>query len=704
MEESDKLVICEIFSDVQSGGTQKANIKRLSTILNNKDRTIRESSLNYVLRGCLDSVFIFPKGNSHIDRLLKFLCSLFSALKQESQVVFLQHVATRTGSVNKTVRQRACTFISSILVTLEEELPGDILEEVATALVQRLQDKIPAVRVAAVKAAARLQDPDNMEDQIIQELLRIMNSDSSVTVRTAAVDSILLTSATVTHIIERIRDISIDVRISAINRLEKETDPRKLNVQMRSSIIRYGLTDREEKVNAATRKLIVNWLRLINNNVTMMLRSIDPNENEEVAFLLGMNIMEEILHSSDCPVELRQAARDPYNSWDTCTIASLPPCEILWINIRCMYATKMCAAVVSADIIGSITPDAIVICRLLAGVLECENLKDDSKVIYNVKQLLKLVAFVDQADVCGINKLSTLLSTMVSNLQVPESLVEQIMVAVTNISCGTRSHVEYLETFLTLAEDIRKQADNPEENDEIQIDLIERSLQVIFFTLQTYSNGMRDTGDSIECLKKVLPLILSSLQQPVFSVRGLAIGSLGIICAVSEKLCDQYASVLQQVSQVEFEDPENRVRAIQALTDIACVWPEKFRNSKDVCNLISRCFESPEEIIKCYALESAMKLLFAGICDEPKFLATLVKNFFISDTEEDINTSYLQECGYPGGRSRLQQLMSVFFQTFFSSTNYASITTVLESIPQLVADTTADIKCEMSDVSLMKKV
>ena len=55
----------------------------------------------------------------------------------------------------------------------------DLFEQLRSALVARLSDKVPGVRAEAVRAAHRLQDPTDGEDEIVTEFVRLLTSDSS---------------------------------------------------------------------------------------------------------------------------------------------------------------------------------------------------------------------------------------------------------------------------------------------------------------------------------------------------------------------------------------------------------------------------------------------------------------------------------------------------------------------------------------------
>ena len=54
-----------------------------------------------------------------------------------------------------------------------------LCDEIVECLLPRLRDRVPAVRVEAVRAIARLQDPEDAEDTVVIEFIRMLRSDSS---------------------------------------------------------------------------------------------------------------------------------------------------------------------------------------------------------------------------------------------------------------------------------------------------------------------------------------------------------------------------------------------------------------------------------------------------------------------------------------------------------------------------------------------
>jgi hypothetical protein len=131
------------------------------------------------------------------------------------------------------VRGQACRlmgFLASHLVTKQEEdWAKESLEDIETAMVDRLSDKSQSVRNQAIRASAHFFDEfqDNENDNtLLETLLWSMWHDPSVANRMAAVDAVPISSRhTLDHIITRVRDVKEKVRIAALDVLRTKVDP-----------------------------------------------------------------------------------------------------------------------------------------------------------------------------------------------------------------------------------------------------------------------------------------------------------------------------------------------------------------------------------------------------------------------------------------------------------------------------------------------
>jgi len=159
----------------------------------------------------------------------------------------------------------------------------EIWAEIQERLTERARDKVAAVRVQAVTALARLQDPSNPGGCIVVSLLaRMLATDPSAEVRRIVLGNIALCRSTLGAIIERIRDVKPEVRASALEEIGKRVDLKAMSISQRAELANTALKDRSPIVrHAATKLVIQSWLPSVGFNPLRLLNSLDAETNEE---------------------------------------------------------------------------------------------------------------------------------------------------------------------------------------------------------------------------------------------------------------------------------------------------------------------------------------------------------------------------------------------------------------------------------------
>lgn len=293
----------DIFNDIQkSSQCHKLCMKKLlSLISNTKAKTNDVTSVENVtlfLNGGIDRILLHPGTANNIQRSINFLGLFLSTVDEKLLLTTMNHLCSRLKSSNKLVRQRVCHIICSSLEGLSDakiELSCDLFTQLSQHIVIRLKDKVPTVRVWAVKALKFLQVPEDEDDLCTNELKRCMKSDTSASVRVATVETLVITENSKNELFARLKDVHSDVRIALLTRLTNETDIRQFTVQMRAEILRSALEDREESVRLTVLSLIWKWLSNVDNgNIPKFLSLLNPSENEDAALLVGVTIMEEL--------------------------------------------------------------------------------------------------------------------------------------------------------------------------------------------------------------------------------------------------------------------------------------------------------------------------------------------------------------------------------------------------------------------------
>lgn len=246
--------------------SNRAFIPKLNKILSAESADIRGSIMQGIWRGCLDQCLLCAKKEHVVDKMIDFLAIFVSAVTTDDAVYIscIEHLSYRVKAVNKVVRLRACQMMLRVIIgTMESDklVSDDTLRKMADILLPRLKDKVPGVRVLAVRALGNLQSEG---DGINEEILRLMQRDSSKEVRIAAVDCICLTKITLPIIIARVKDVKPEVRIAVYSRLAAKGMV-NAKVSCKYKLIFTSLSDDSNSSPFANmkRNICRTWMRLL---------------------------------------------------------------------------------------------------------------------------------------------------------------------------------------------------------------------------------------------------------------------------------------------------------------------------------------------------------------------------------------------------------------------------------------------------------
>ena len=672
----------EIFDEVQrSASSHKGCAKRLQALMASQ-AVAREMLGEILLRGVVDRLLVCSKKEPTVERVVKFY-SEFVALSTDTAlfVETIEHLLRRSTAADKTVRWRACQMIAGIFSQLrgEAEISDILWSSVISALTPRLKDKAPLVRAWAVKAVHKFQNPQDDNDVMMNEVMRLMNSDTSKEVRVAATETICICKATLQSLVDRIKDVKSEVRIVALQHLAKEVDVRHLTSNQRALIVRFGLNDRDQAVVKATREILLRWLdrSALDNRVHKLLKLISLKNHEEEAELVGLTIMDEVegsANNSDAgdgncnngvTSALRLAVKQQCPDWQG-GFKTISASEILWALLRCEYASAHFNPAAAAVVKDSLIPDTVRLCELLEQA-QGQDISGSAQHQLTVKYLLRMTSFTDASDVSGKQQLLSICERMMFDITLPDALVEPVLNAWYRGS-GT-SLSQGVEKMLQLSKEVASRAAGPQTPEDTAVLSSARSLLMIEWSVQRLT-GKKMASAAPGLFEEAAKYTLEALQQPVIELRGLAIRCLGLLSLFSEDFCGRYSDIILQVARTDLEDEFVRCQALQSIVDMATVYAAHYKDDAAVTNLLLRLQESAEPSLQKVAIESAAKLLFVGRLSESRLFANLLKYFIFPDlmNNSDEEAGEQDEEGAEtslDSTMRLQQMLSVFFQAYF---------------------------------------
>ncbi|XP_032840453.1 condensin complex subunit 3 isoform X2 [Tyto alba] len=164
------------------------------------------------------------------------------------------------------------------------QIDDDLFDKINEAMLIRLKDKFSNVRIQAVLALSRLQDPKDENCPVVNIYNILLENDSNSEVRRAVLSCIAPSAMTLPKIIGRTMDVKEAVRKLAYEVLSEKVHMRALSIAQRVKLLQQGLNDRSDAVKEVIKKkLLQAWLQLTEGNVLELLHRLDVENCPEVA-------------------------------------------------------------------------------------------------------------------------------------------------------------------------------------------------------------------------------------------------------------------------------------------------------------------------------------------------------------------------------------------------------------------------------------
>lgn len=368
------------------------------------------------------------KQNANVERVIQFTAKLIQALAisgedDDAGDFLLNSLCKASESSSKTVRLRSVQVIVAVLDLLSDDTNGggfEIDEGIFAALVEhmtrRSRDKNSAVRLEAILALSRLQNPDDKDDPVIELFLHSMEVDPSALIRKAILSNIAITNATLRHILRRVRDSSDSVRATAFRVLSEKVDVRSLSVKQKVALVSAGNGDRSPTVRNIFSSMVRDqWLVSLSQNKDPLavIRCVDPAENEKEAEALA-HCLSSIPRRPKEDTTSDSAPKSSFLSKE-----SLSAEEALWWRVLCIEALKEDSLSVPEELIPDLTT--------LAGTIE--RLAKESPFVCTQVLCVAEAAARGSSDVVGRTACAQALCKLLKSGDINDSLVEPILEA-----------------------------------------------------------------------------------------------------------------------------------------------------------------------------------------------------------------------------------------------------------------------------------
>ncbi|KAI5336390.1 hypothetical protein L3X38_015657 [Prunus dulcis] len=266
-EKSLMLKIAQILNDARtSNATHNRKLKELSAL---RSKTSSSSLFFSAFCKTLTPFFAFQRRTASAERTVRFISSFATARDSgpASQCDafledFLRFLLPVSAAVNRTHRFRACQIVSSIILQLpdDSEVSSELWDEVVDCMKLRAGDKVPVIRISAVRALSRFAS-DCENSDILDLFLDMLPLEQTVEVRKTIVLSLPPSNVTAQAIIDSTLDVSESVRKAAYCVLASKFPLQSLSIKHRTLILQRGLADRSVAVSNECLKLLKDeWL------------------------------------------------------------------------------------------------------------------------------------------------------------------------------------------------------------------------------------------------------------------------------------------------------------------------------------------------------------------------------------------------------------------------------------------------------------
>uniref|UniRef100_A0A7N5P569 Non-SMC condensin I complex subunit G n=1 Tax=Ailuropoda melanoleuca TaxID=9646 RepID=A0A7N5P569_AILME len=504
------------------------------------------------------------------------------------------------------VRFRACQLINKLLGSMPEnaQIDDDLFDKINEAMLIRLKDKIPNVRIQAVLALSRLQDPKDDECPVVNAYTTLIENDSNSEVRRAVLSCIAPSAKTLPQIVGRTKDVKEAVRKLAYQVLAEKVHMRAMSIAQRVMLLQQGLNDRSDAVKQAVQKhLLQGWLRFTEGNILELLHRLDVENSSEVAV--------SVLHALFSVTPLNELAEICKNNDGRKLIPmeTLTPENALYWRVLCEYVKSKGDE--GEEFLEQILPEPIVYAEYLLSYIQSipvviDEKKNDFSYIENLmskefigQQLILIIKSLDTSEEGGRKGLLAILQEILTLPTTPvpllSFLVERLLCIVIDDNKRTQIMAEIkvklieakeaLENCINL-QDFNKASELKEEIKALE----DAKINLLKETEQLEIKEVHIEKNDVETLQKCLILCYELLKQMSTSsgigatmngiieslilpgivsvhpvIRNLAVLCLGCCGLQNQDFASKHFVLLLQVLQID--DVTIKISALRAIFD-----------------------------------------------------------------------------------------------------------------------------------------
>ncbi|XP_047672085.1 condensin complex subunit 3 isoform X1 [Tachysurus fulvidraco] len=437
--------IRESFQRAQKAHNNKA--KLVASLKNTYVKLQNKADFHEEFLRCLKYALIVytrePAVESVIDFVVKFSTSFETPVSEEEEdeeeedtfLNFLFNFLLECHGVSShAVRFRVCQLVNKLLGSLSEnaQIDDGLCERIHEAMLIRVTDKYPNVRIQAALAMARLQDPENPDCPTVKAYMLLLENDSNPEVRRAVLSCIAPSALTLPKIYRRTRDVKEKVRKLAYQVLAEKVHLRALTIAQRVSLLQQGLNDSAASVKEVVKQtLLPSWLRFLQGDVLQLLHRLDVENCADTA----VSTLHAHFSMVTTPEDLLNAAK--LNDRKLIPLDALTCENVLYWRALCEFVKSKGDE--GEELLDKLLPEPALFAEYLYSYMKtlpamCEDHRADLTQLESVmmkefitQQLIQLVDCLDTAEEGGRKRVLAVLKEMLGLPNTPLSLVSQLV-------------------------------------------------------------------------------------------------------------------------------------------------------------------------------------------------------------------------------------------------------------------------------------
>ncbi|KAK3507594.1 hypothetical protein QTP70_029629, partial [Hemibagrus guttatus] len=444
MTADSQVEIRETFQRAQKAHNNKA--KLVASLKNTYDKLKGKAEFHEEFLRCLKYALIVytrePAVENVIDFVVKFAASFEMPIEEEEEeeeedtfLDFLFNFLLKCHGVSShAVRFRVCQLVNKLLGSLSENAQIDdaLCDHIHEAMLIRVTDKYPNVRIQAALAMARLQDPENPDCPTVKAYMLLLENDSNPEVRRAVLSCIAPSTLTLPKIYRRTRDVKEKVRKLAYQVLAEKVHIRALTIAQRVSLLQQGLNDSAASVKEVVKQtLLPSWLRLLEGDILQLLHRLDVENCSDTA----VSTLHAHFSMATTPEDLLNVAK--LDDRKLIPLDALTCENVLYWRVLCEFVKSKGDE--GEELLDKLLPEPALFAEYLYSYMKtlpamCDDHRADLTQLESVmmkefitQQLLQIVDCLDTAEEGGRKRVLSVLKEMLVLPNTPLSLISQLV-------------------------------------------------------------------------------------------------------------------------------------------------------------------------------------------------------------------------------------------------------------------------------------